>query len=236
MLPYTEVLFPPGSRYSYSNPGIVFLGQVVERLSGEEWEVYVEKNILRPLGMHRSYFDFTPYHLLPDRSNNFYVKGGEPVANGLDFDTGITVSNGGLNAPLGDMALYLGFLTGTGNEPALGAYERILRRSSLQEMWEVVVPVQDSGRLRESMGLCFFLEDYDGARYVGHTGSQKAFFSFIYIDPTTGTGAIAAFNSVGVGAGEPAEEALGPPQPATRDILNNLRERLFAEVFPLFRN
>ncbi len=53
MMPYTEILFPPGSRYAYSNPGIVFLGQVIERLSGEEWEVYVEKNILRPLGMHR---------------------------------------------------------------------------------------------------------------------------------------------------------------------------------------
>src|SRR5436309_13677394 len=27
MMPYTEILFPPGSRYSYSNPGIIFLGR-----------------------------------------------------------------------------------------------------------------------------------------------------------------------------------------------------------------
>src|SRR5687767_11056224 len=31
MLPYTEILFKPGSRFSYSNPGIVYLGQVIER-------------------------------------------------------------------------------------------------------------------------------------------------------------------------------------------------------------
>ncbi len=50
MMPYTEILFPPGSKYSYSNPGVIFLGRVIEKLSGDDYEVYVEKNILRPLG------------------------------------------------------------------------------------------------------------------------------------------------------------------------------------------
>ncbi|MDF0752842.1 beta-lactamase family protein, partial [Marinobacter sp. 71-i] len=40
MIPYTEVQFKPGSRFGYSNPGIVYLGQVIERLSGEDFEVY----------------------------------------------------------------------------------------------------------------------------------------------------------------------------------------------------
>lgn len=226
MLPYTEILFPPGSRYQYSNPGIVFLGQVIERLSGEEWEVYVEKNILRPLRMHRSYFDYTPYHLLPYRSNNYQVRDGAPVANGLDFDTGITVSNGGLNAPLPDMARYLAFLTDTGGGEDRAYYGDVLSRASLEEMWQAVVPVGESGELRESMGLCFFLEEYGGLELVGHTGSQKAFFSFFYIHPETGTGAIAAFNSQGVGE--------APRRPETRQILNWFRETLFREVFPLF--
>lgn len=30
MMPYTEILFRPGSKYSYSNPGIIFLGRVIE--------------------------------------------------------------------------------------------------------------------------------------------------------------------------------------------------------------
>ncbi len=49
MMPYTEILFPPGTRYSYSNPGIIFLGRVIERLSGEPFETYIDKQILRPL-------------------------------------------------------------------------------------------------------------------------------------------------------------------------------------------
>ena len=228
MMPYTEILFPPGSRYSYSNPGIVFLGQVIERLSGEEWEVYVEKNILRPLGMHRSYFDYTPYHLLEDRSNNYTVRDGVPTPNGLDFDTGITVSNGGLNAPLGDMALYLAFLTDTGAPEQRTMYPQVLARSSLEEMWVEHVPVATSGVLREGMGLCFFLENVGGHRYMGHTGSQKAFQAFVYIDPDARTGAIAAFNTVGAGPEETA-------RPATRQILYWVRQRMFEEIFPLFR-
>jgi CubicO group peptidase (beta-lactamase class C family) len=106
MLPYTRIEFPPGSKYQYSNPGYVFLGQVVSRLAGEDWEVYLQKNVLAPLGMTHAYFDITPYHLLKDRSNNYSVKDGVTTAHGLDFDTGITVSNGGLNAPLADMAKY----------------------------------------------------------------------------------------------------------------------------------
>lgn len=228
MLPYTEILFPPGSRYAYSNPGIVFLGQVIERLTGEDWEVYVEKNILRPLEMHRSYFDHTPYFLLKDRSNNYTVRNGVPEANGLDFDTGITVSNGGLNAPIPDMARYLAFLVDSGDDATRGRYPIVLPRSSLEEMWREVVPVAETGALREAMGLCFFLEDYGGRRYVGHTGSQKAFLSFFYLDPVSRTAAIAAFNSDGA-AGDT------PRRPATREILNRLREEMFREIFPLFR-
>jgi CubicO group peptidase (beta-lactamase class C family) len=49
MLPYTEILFPPGSKHSYSNPGIIFLGRTIELLTGDDFEVYVDKNILKPL-------------------------------------------------------------------------------------------------------------------------------------------------------------------------------------------
>lgn len=78
------------------------------------------------------------------------------------------------------------------------------------------------------MGLCFFLETYRGLRLVGHTGSQKAFFSFFYIDPVARTGAIAAFNSNGVSDG-------GEARPDARRILNHLREGMFGRIFPLFR-
>jgi len=72
MLPYTDVQFAPGTRYSYSNPGVIFLGRIVELLSGDDYEMYVTKNILMPLGMHETFFDRSPYSLVSHRSHSYF--------------------------------------------------------------------------------------------------------------------------------------------------------------------
>jgi CubicO group peptidase (beta-lactamase class C family) len=231
MFPYTRIEFEPGSRFSYSNPAIIFLGRIIELLAGEDYEVYVDKNIFKPLAMHRSYFDRTPYHLLPFRSNNYTVRDGSPQANGLDFDTGITVSNSGLNAPISDLGLYAAFLMGDPRQQ--DEYDRILKRSSLEEMWKPGLPMTDpvaetTGASRESIGLIFFVSERNGRKLIGHTGSQAAFQSFLYGDPLAKTAAIAAFNTDGV-------EKDGARHPDARKVLTRVREELFDRIFPLFR-
>ncbi|MGD9588546.1 MAG: serine hydrolase domain-containing protein [Pyrinomonadaceae bacterium] len=167
MFPFTEVLFKPGSKFSYSNPGIVYLGRTIEVITGEAYETYIEKNIFRPLGMTRSYFDTTPPHLLKHRSHSYYIRDDKRTEGRFDADTGITVSNSGLNAPVADMAKYLNFLVGTGSggdrgfsvpqtfqsaegdrleslsyetDSNRGMYETVLKRSSLEEMWRPNLP------------------------------------------------------------------------------------------------
>lgn len=221
MMPYTRILFEPGSRFSYSNPGIIFLGRVIERVTGDVFEAYVDKNVFRPLGMRRAYFDGTPWHLLPHRANHYFVRGGRPEPGGVDFNTGITVSNGGLNAPIPDMARYLGFLMGAPPEDADA--DAVLARSSLAEMWRTVVPIGDSSIGPESMGLSFFLYDHGGRKLVGHTGTQRAFYSFFVIDPLARVGVIGAFNSAGEG---------GPPD--TDALRVTTRSEVVDRVFPLF--
>ena len=44
-------IFPPGKIPSYSNYGFALAGYIVERVSGEKFERYVENHILKPLGM-----------------------------------------------------------------------------------------------------------------------------------------------------------------------------------------
>jgi CubicO group peptidase (beta-lactamase class C family) len=44
--------FAPGSRFLYSNSNFLLLGLIVERLSGEVLDSFVEKRIFAPLGMH----------------------------------------------------------------------------------------------------------------------------------------------------------------------------------------
>lgn len=220
MLPYTQILFPPGTESRYSNPGIIFLGRIIEILSGDDYEVYIDKNILKPLGMHASYFDHTPYHLLPFRSDNYFLRDGAARPNGLDFDTGITVSNGGLNAPMTDMVKYLNFLVG---EPGNTVYEGVLARASLEAMWEPLYPLGDDGYGPEYRGLTFFLIEAEGRRYIGHTGSQQGFLSFFYLDPATQTAALAAVNTTDLSGAS-----------NTRALLYELRADVLRRLFPLF--
>jgi CubicO group peptidase (beta-lactamase class C family) len=191
MLPYTAIEFAPGSKFSYSNPGIVFLGRTIEVLTGEDYEVHMEKNVLRPLGMTRSYFDGTPWHLARHRSHSYRVRDGRAEDLGADFDTGVTVSNGGLNASIGDMAKYVAFLLG--DVPAGSDAEGVLARSSLTEMWEPVLPTRADGT--EHIGLGFFVMERGGSRFPTHTGGQHEFVSFFYVHPASRTAAVGAFNT-----------------------------------------
>ena len=198
MLPYTEVLFRPGTRFSYSNPGIVYLGQVIERLSGEDYEVYVDKNILRPLGMHDSYFDRTPPHLLRHRSHSYYVREAKRSTAPFDVDTGVTVSNGGLNAPMPDMSRYVAFLLGDPTRQA--EYDLVLKRSSLEEMWRPQIAAGDDftqGRMAATTqsGLSFFIDQGRGIRFVGHNGDQNGFRAYLSLCPDQRMGSLLAFNT-----------------------------------------
>jgi CubicO group peptidase (beta-lactamase class C family) len=223
MLPYTNVEFRPGSRYGYSNPGIIFLGRIIETLSGDDYEVYIDKNVFKPLGMARSYFDATPYHLLPHRSASYYVsKSGGHRAAPFDVDTGVTVSNGGLNAPVGDMVKYLNFLLGEGPRDV---YEQVLKRSSLEEMFVPQIEAERDGEDRVSLGLSFFVEEREGRRLIGHSGSQNGFILHFYICPALRAGYLAAFNTEWEeGGGDPKKEK-------TRLLDADLRTHLLRNVF-----
>src|SRR5262245_61989948 len=49
--------FEPGDRMSYSNSGYVLLGYLIERISGDSYERFVQNNIFIPLGMKDSGYD-----------------------------------------------------------------------------------------------------------------------------------------------------------------------------------
>jgi CubicO group peptidase (beta-lactamase class C family) len=221
MMPYTEILFRPGSKYSYSNPGLIFIGRTIEALTTDDYEVYVDKNVLKPLGMHRSYFDVTPYHLRADKARGYNREDDRLTPGRAETDSGITVSNSGLNAPLEDMARYLAFLAGDADEPA----RSVLARATLHEMWRPVVEVS-RGRVHEDMGLSFFIEERGGRTFVGHYGEQNGFYSHFYLEPATGLAYIVAYNTLASSTATPA----GFGDTAAFD--RALAEYVFDQVFP----
>jgi CubicO group peptidase (beta-lactamase class C family) len=224
MLPYTQLNFAPGTKYSYSNPGVIFLGRIIQLLSGDDYEVYITKNILMPLGMHSSFFDRAPYYLRPHRSHSYMRTDAGLTEARFDFDTGITVSNGGLNAPLGDMARYVAFLMGNGRTPT---YDVVLSRTSLEEMWKPQIRASDgegaSGDDAQA-GLSFFLERHSGLDFIAHSGDQNGFISHFYLHRPSRTAYIVSFNT------DVSASKTNGSRPTTRQVDATLRDTIIREV------
>ncbi|HEX6096239.1 MAG TPA: serine hydrolase domain-containing protein [Thermoanaerobaculia bacterium] len=197
MMPYEQLLFPPGEKYGYSNPAYVYLGRIIEQLSGDPWDAYVYKNIFLPLGLHRSYFRKTPISLRRYRSRHYALEKDEAGAfvhedKGSDFDPGITTPNGGWNAPLGDVARFVAFLTGKpGNDS-------VLSRASVEEMRQPGPLMKED----QWMGLSTFVIKEGQTTLLGHTGGQGYYSGYLYFNPATSAAVIYAFNSE-IGPSEP---------------------------------
>jgi len=50
----TEIVIEPESQYKYSNLGFALLGEVISRVSGQQYADYIQRNLLEPLGMNAS--------------------------------------------------------------------------------------------------------------------------------------------------------------------------------------
>jgi D-alanyl-D-alanine carboxypeptidase len=53
----------PGAAWSYTNTGYLLLGMIVERLTGRRYATEIQRRILLPLGLWRSYFPGTDPHI-----------------------------------------------------------------------------------------------------------------------------------------------------------------------------
>ncbi len=145
-------------------------------------------------------------------------------AYGRDFDPGVTIPNGGWNAPLEDLAAYARFLLDTPqSEAERAAYPHVLRRETLLQMWRPRVPTAggDGAVLPgESMGLGFFLCPRGGDTFIGHTGEQAGYRSFFYLNPATHSAVVGVFNTTDYAHGDAPEQRF---QALVEDALTLLR-------------
>ena len=124
--------FKPGTTYSYSNPGFIYLARVIEQLSGDPWETYVQKNIFAPLGLTAATSARRRTISPPTGRISYYVRcrlrdrQATRSRQRRRLRPGITIPNGAWNAPLGDLSIWLSFLTNAthGNPTPSGVMTR----------------------------------------------------------------------------------------------------------------
>ncbi len=75
--------FTPGSKWTYSSSGIAVLGRVIEVISGQPFESFMEKRIFEPLEMRDSSF-FTNRSKMDRIPTMYNLKGGELAKDVMD--------------------------------------------------------------------------------------------------------------------------------------------------------
>jgi CubicO group peptidase (beta-lactamase class C family) len=80
-----DLLFEPGSKWSYSNYGFVLLGAIIERVSGQSYYDYVREHVYRPAGMRDTGSD--PEDSVVANRSVGYMRGGPGAAAGLQPNT-----------------------------------------------------------------------------------------------------------------------------------------------------
>ena len=170
------LLFKPGEEFSYSNAGFVVLGLIIEKVSGQSYDEYVQQHIFDPSGMADS-GAFAIDANIPNLATGYTTR--DFMGNELDALT----SNSG-------MIPVKGFAAGGGYSSvedllrfrhALWGY-KLLSAASTELL--TTGKVEMGPITRYSYG--FMDRNAGGERVVGHTGGAPGICSFLYMYPDSG--------------------------------------------------
>jgi CubicO group peptidase (beta-lactamase class C family) len=158
------LLSPPGERFSYSSPGFVLLGLIVERAAGQPYGTFLAREVFEPLGMTATFSG--------SRSGEPGLAAGRQDGAAVaswELDTA-NLGCGSIWTTVGDLAIWDRALADGG----------LLSDAARQAMFTVQVPVRDDdGVIRtEGCGYGWFIGTASARRIFYHTGDQPGFCSF----------------------------------------------------------
>jgi CubicO group peptidase (beta-lactamase class C family) len=187
------------SHYGYSNVLYIVAGQVIEAVSGESWESFVQKEILRPLGMHRTLVSVRdlvsagnyaqPHKTLPNRS--------QPIP-WMNWDN--MAPAGSLISSPEDMAKWVAALLRNASQ----LEGPLVKQKTLLDLWapQTIVPISDASASRfpsthfRAYGSGWALSDYHGRKLIAHGGGYDGMYSQVMLVPQEQLGVVVLTNSM----------------------------------------
>ena len=183
------MLFAPGEVPAYSNYGAALAGYIVERISKEPYERYIERHILLPLGMTHTTFD----QPLPERFAAFVSKGYRAAsAPPGPYELIVTRPAGSGTTTAADMSR---FMLAHLQDGHFGDAE-ILQVDTAKRMHG---PSEQAPPGFATMAHGFFRELHNGRTVIGHGGDSIFFHNEFELLPAEGVGIDFTFNSRGRG-------------------------------------
>ena len=164
--------FPPGTNWSYSNLGYLTLGILIHRVTGTFYGDVLQDRIFRPLGMQSTRI-ISEADIIPNRAAGYRLVKGELKNQEWVSPALNTTADGSLYFSILDLAKW---------DAALYT-EKLLKRSSLDQMW-TVVKLNNGKPNSGNYGFGWEMTSSHGHRVIGHGGSWQGFKTHIlrYVD------------------------------------------------------
>ena len=171
-------VFEAGTTPAYSNYATALAGYIVQRVSGQSFDSYVEANIFAPLGMENSSFrQPLPARLAPMMAKG-YAKPGESAG---PFEIVNMPPAGSLSSTGTDMARFMIAHLQKGQY----GENRILKPETAAQMHDTPTAIMAP---LLGMRLGFYDQNINGRRIIGHGGDTTQFHTLLslFIDDNVG--------------------------------------------------
>jgi CubicO group peptidase (beta-lactamase class C family) len=180
-------IFKAGSTPAYSNYATALAGYLVQKVSGQSFDDYIDNHIFKPLGMtHASFRQPLPTAIAADMSKGYKVAS-EPAKQ---YEIVVAAPAGSLAASGSDMARFMIAHLQDGEFHG----ERILQAATAQQMHtSATTMIPPLNR----MLLGFYEQNYNGHRVISHGGDTEWMHSYLHLFLDDHVGLYMSFNSQG---------------------------------------
>jgi CubicO group peptidase (beta-lactamase class C family) len=151
--------FQPGESWKYSNSGYNLLGYIVENVSDRSYWEFLRERILLPLEMNTT-TDRNPATIITNRADGYEHTNVEPVNR--DYDVTDVFAAGAIVSTVGDLAKWSAAIES----------DKLLTARTKEQMW-TPQKLNDGNPTRYGYG--WRIENLEGRRNVGHSGSTSGF-------------------------------------------------------------
>ncbi len=154
-------IMPPGTAFQYSGGGTMITQQMLIDITGQAYDTYMQKAVLKPLGMNHSFFTQPP----PAKLQSVLATGYDASGNTMRSKYPILLEQaaGGLWTTAADLATFM-----IETQLSLkGQSNKVLSAAMTKRML--------SGTIDSSIGLGVFIENRDGHKYFSHSAGNQGF-------------------------------------------------------------
>jgi CubicO group peptidase (beta-lactamase class C family) len=158
----------PGELYNYNNTGYALLSMVIEKVTGKDYDEWIQENVFLPLGMNRTVVRTDPGQIIPGNAQGYIKMDEDNFVEAKDIDA--STGAGGIYSNLPDLAKWIN-----------NFYDPVQGNEALIQKIQTPFILNNGDTMSYAYGL--ILGELNGLKMVEHGGADIAHRSMLMMFP-----------------------------------------------------